>query len=201
MSTDKFALRRELRRARARLAPGYRHAAARAVARHAARLTGCGRRIGAYLAAGTELDLEPLMSAALFRGAELYLPVIPNRARRLWFSRLGPDPDGWYVNPRYRITEFDGPVLRAEKLDVLLVPLVGVDADGYRLGQGGGFYDATLAFRRRHSHGPLVIGVAFECQRVAAVPREPWDMPLDALLTERGLFRFGQPAPHFSTHS
>ena len=75
---------------------------------------------------------------------------------------------------------------------LLFVPLLGIDADGYRMGQGGGFYDSTLAFRRRHPHygKPLLVGVAYDCQRVARVPREPWDVRLDYLLTESGLHRF-----------
>ena len=135
---DKPALRRRIRRARQALSRGYRLDAMRAIARHASRLLKRGKRVGAYLAAGSELDLEILMSVALWRGAEVYLPQIPRRGRRLWFSRLGA-ADRWYLHPRYRIAEYDGPALRAERLDVLFVPLLAIDDDGYRMGQGGGF--------------------------------------------------------------
>ena len=187
---DKPALRRRIRRARQALSRGYRLDAMRAIARHAARLLKRGKRVGAYLAAGSELDLEVLMSAALWRGAEVYLPQIPRRGRRLWFSRLGA-ADRWYLHPRYRIAEYDGPVLRAERLDVLFVPLLAIDADGYRMGQGGGFYDTTLAFRQRARRfgKPLLVGVAYDCQCVERVPREAWDIRLDYLLTESGLRR------------
>jgi 5-formyltetrahydrofolate cyclo-ligase len=188
---DKHALRRTIRRARMALPKAYRLAAAQAVARHARRFLARGRRIGGYLAAGSELDLEPLMSAALFRGAALFLPQIPDRGRRLWFSKLG-SANRWSHHPRYGIAEYHGPVRRAHKLDVLFVPLLGVDEEGYRLGQGGGFYDATLAFRHRqvHRRRPLLVGVAYDCQRVARVPREPWDVQLDYLVTESGLHHF-----------
>jgi 5-formyltetrahydrofolate cyclo-ligase len=55
---------------------------------------------------------------------------------------------------------------------------------------GGGFYDATLAYRasRRFAKKPLLVGVAYECQRVGALPHDTWDAQLDAVLTERGLF-------------
>ncbi|OHX12393.1 5-formyltetrahydrofolate cyclo-ligase [Chromobacterium sphagni] len=187
---DKPALRRELRRARMALTPAYRAAATQAIARHASRLLRRGKRIGGYLAAGSELDLAALLNAALWRRARVYLPQIPRRGRRLWFTRLGA-ADRWYLHPRYRILEYAGARLRAERLDVVFVPLLGIDGDGYRIGQGGGFYDSTLAFRRRHAlHGkPLLVGVAFDCQRVAALPREPWDIRLDYLLTESGLRR------------
>jgi 5-formyltetrahydrofolate cyclo-ligase len=187
---DKQALRRQLRRARMGLPPAYRAAAAHAIARHASRLLGRGKRIGGYLAAGSELDLAELLNAALWRGARVYLPQIPRRGRRLWFTRLDA-ADRWYLHPRYRILEYAGSRLRAERLDVVFVPLLGIDRDGYRMGQGGGFYDSTLAFRRRHAlHGkPLLVGVAFDCQRLETVPREAWDARLDWLLTESGLHR------------
>ncbi|SCK12002.1 5-formyltetrahydrofolate cyclo-ligase [Vogesella sp. LIG4] len=187
---DKQALRRQVRRARMSLSPQQRAAAMRLVVRHASRFLRRGKRIGAYLAAGSELDLEELISTTLWRGGEVFLPQIPNGSRRLWFSRLG-DAARWYNHPRYGIAEYDGPCLRAERLDVLFVPLLAVDAQGYRMGQGGGFYDSTLAFRQRHpQRRPLLVGVAYDCQRVAAVPREAWDVRLDYLVTESGLYRF-----------
>lgn len=94
---------------------------------------------------------------------------------------------------RYGIPEpSDARPLRARQLDVLFVPLVGFDDQGYRLGMGGGYYDATLAYRRRGRAGkkPLLIGVGYECQRVASLPHDPWDTQLDAMLTERQLIFF-----------
>ena len=189
--SDKQALRRQVRRARMALTPLQRAAAMRAVVRHASRLLRRGKRIGAYLAAGSELDVALLINTALWRGCGVYLPQIPNGSRRLWFSRLGAERR-WYLHPRYRIAEYDGPCLRAERLDVLFVPLLAVDEQGYRMGQGGGFYDTTLAFRQRHPllRRPLLVGVAYDCQRVTAVPREAWDVRLDYLVTESGLYRF-----------
>ena len=72
------------------------------------------------------------------------------------------------------------------------MPLVGFDQQGYRLGMGGGYYDATLAFmqHRRLWRKPRLVGVAYECQRVETLPHDPWDMPLDAVLTERQLYYF-----------
>jgi 5-formyltetrahydrofolate cyclo-ligase len=89
---------------------------------------------------------------------------------------------------RYGIPEpLDARPLRARQLDLLLMPLVGFDHRGYRLGMGGGYYDATLAFmqHRRLWRKPRLVGIAYECQRVEALPHDPWDMPLDAVLTER----------------
>ena len=70
--------------------------------------------------------------------------------------------------------------------DLIVVPLVGVDAEGRRLGMGGGFYDRALDFRRhrRHWMGPRLVGLGFECQRADTVCADPWDVRLDSLATE-----------------
>lgn len=185
--TDKQRLRRALRRVRKAMPSAERRRAEARIAALAARFVRRGKRIGGYLASGSELDISPLLSRALDRGASVFLPVIPDHGRRLWFSRLG-ERDLWYRHPRYPLLEYAGPVLRAELLDVLFVPLLGVDNDGFRLGQGGGFYDTSLhaAGRRR----PLLVGVAFACQRVERVPRERWDIRLDWLVTEAGIVRY-----------
>jgi 5-formyltetrahydrofolate cyclo-ligase len=185
-SDDKQALRRAVRRARIGLSHSDRTRAQQQITRQAARFIKSGKRIGGYLASGSELDLTPLLSRALERGAQVFLPVIPDRGRRLWFSLLG-KADLWYRHPTYPLIEYAGPVVRAERLDVLFVPVLAVDEAGYRLGQGGGFYDTTLGAARRR---PLLVGVAFDCQRVSRVPREPWDIQLDWLVTESGVHRF-----------
>ncbi|HEY2418591.1 MAG TPA: 5-formyltetrahydrofolate cyclo-ligase, partial [Steroidobacteraceae bacterium] len=77
---------------------------------------------------------------------------------------------------------------RAEP-SVLLVPLLAFDAEGYRLGYGGGYYDRTLAHLRAH-HSVTAVGVAFAGQEVPRIPREPNDQRLDMLVTEQGIRRF-----------
>jgi 5-formyltetrahydrofolate cyclo-ligase len=70
--------------------------------------------------------------------------------------------------------------------------MLGFDGEGYRVGMGGGYYDATLAFlaHRRRWRRPALIGVAYAAQEVEYAPRDTWDIPLDAALTEAGLRRF-----------
>jgi 5-formyltetrahydrofolate cyclo-ligase len=68
----------------------------------------------------------------------------------------------------------------------VLLPLLGFDAAGTRLGMGGGYYDRSFAFRQGRAAPPLLVGVGFACQELPALAPEPWDVPLDALLTERG---------------
>ena len=155
------------------------------------------RRIGFYWPTGSEFDVLPLLNHALRLGRACYLPVLPaRRQRKLWFSRLT-GRGAWRLN-RFGIDEFHAPrMVRAQRLDLLILPLVGFDERGFRLGMGGGFYDATLAHLagRRHYRKPRLVGAGYECQRVTRLPREPWDRPLDAALTERTVHRFRPALP------
>ena len=190
----KSTLRRQLKAQRASVKPDARRAASQRVLRLALRhgLLLRARRIGFYLPCGAEFDLRPLMNQALWMQRVCCLPVIPGaRGRVLRFARL--NGHNVMTANRYGIPEpSDARPLRARQLDVLFIPLVGFDDHGHRLGMGGGYYDATLAYRRRHRlwKKPLLIGVGFECQRVEALPHDPWDAPLDAVLTERQLVFF-----------
>jgi 5-formyltetrahydrofolate cyclo-ligase len=187
---DKVALRRELRRRRAGLPAQERRRAEAALARRADRFLLRGRRIALYLAAGSELSLAPLIHRALKRRVAVYLPVVPTRGRKLLFCRLG-DPQGAWQRNRFGIAEFrTRDSLPARLLHTVLLPLVGFDSAGGRLGQGGGYYDTTFAFRRlyRHWRSPKLIGVAFECQQVEHIPRERHDVQLDAVVTESQLY-------------
>ncbi len=191
---DKPQLRRHLRRLRNQLSPRQRRAAARGLLRTAIRsgLLLRYQRIGFYLPFEGEMDLLPLLNHALWLGKACYLPVVPQRfEKKLGFTRLTAHPN-WYRN-RFGIHEHWSPrAIRARQLDLLFMPLVGFDGAGYRLGMGGGFYDTSLAYlgRRKAWHKPCLVGISYECQKVAQVPRDPWDMPLDAALTERHLYRF-----------
>lgn len=195
-SPDKIALRKRLRKARRDIPDHLRKLAGRAITRLALRhgLLARKRRLGLYIPAKGELDCLPLLDRALWQGAECYLPVVPRaRQRMLWFSRLGKAPH-WGVN-RYGIPEYGHRQFirrRAGELDILFLPLLGFDEAGYRMGMGGGYYDASLAYltRRRHWHKPRLIGLAFEAQKVDRLPRDPWDIPLDAVITERRYYRF-----------
>jgi 5-formyltetrahydrofolate cyclo-ligase len=71
--------------------------------------------------------------------------------------------------------------------DVIIMPLLGFDRRGTRLGYGGGYYDRTL---ERLSKRPRLVGLAFAAQQLATVPREPHDVPLDIVVTEEGVIPF-----------
>lgn len=190
---NKSTLRRQLKAARNAISPTLRRHAARASLRLSLRhgLLLRAQRIGFYLPNGGEFDSQLLLNQALLMQRECYLPLVPRRGRVLRFGRIGRNTR--MATNRYGIAEpVDARPLRARQLDLLLIPLVGFDCQGYRLGMGGGYYDATLAFmhHRRLWRKPRLVGIAYECQRVEMLPHDPWDMPLDAVLTERQLYRF-----------
>jgi 5-formyltetrahydrofolate cyclo-ligase len=136
------------------------------------------------------------MNTGLWLRRRCYLPVVPHRSRRTLRFSLVTEKPNWYLN-RFGIHEHAShEVIAARNLDLLFVPLVGFDVQGNRLGMGGGFYDTTLAYLRRRCHWrkPRIVGVGFECQKVEGLPHDPWDFRLDAVLTERHLYRFTAPA-------
>ena len=193
------ALRSELRALRRGLLPRVQ----RQHAADAARLLGKdfvflrARSLAAYLATDGEIDPAPLLELALKRHKEFHLPVLrPHPRRKLWFIRYRPDEP---LTPnRFHIPE---PSLRQARirlpwaLDLLLLPLVGFDAECNRLGMGGGFYDQTLAYlnSRQHWRRPLLVGLAHECQRVERLAARPWDIPLDMVVTEARIYRPPRP--------
>lgn len=183
-------LRRQLRRRRASLPPAERARAARRIAAHlaAAGLLRPGLRIGGYLAVRSEIDLTPFMDRAERAGCRLWLPRITDlRAHRMTFVPAGaPLRRGPHGIPEPAA----GERCAARWLQIILVPLVGFDAAGHRLGSGAGYYDRALAFRLggRRWRGPRLIGVAHSCQQAAAIAALPTDVGLDAVVTEKGLF-------------
>lgn len=190
---DRTLLRRDQQRRRAAIPPAAAKHAARRVARYLWGLPELARarRIAVYAAVGGELSCEPFAREAWRRGRRLYLPILAGRA-----LRFGPyDPRGQLVPNRFGIGEPSaGPQVSARALDVVLAPLVAFDATGQRLGMGGGYYDRTLRRRSasRRWRRPLVIGIAHACQQVARIDGRAWDVPLDAVVTDRVVKKFAR---------
>lgn len=153
--------------------------------------------IAFYLPNDGEIDLRPVIERAWAMGKHCYLPVLsPAFHNRLWFARYLPDtrlaPNQFHIpEPVSRWRE----MRPAWALDLVLTPLVAFDCQGNRLGMGGGFYDRTLAFlqQRQCWRRPLLVGTAYEFQRVTALPQQPWDVPLQAVVTEAAWHDCAQP--------
>ena len=155
-----------------------------------------GAKVGVYLPQGREADLSHAISAARARGCRLYLPVITHyRRRRMEFAEFAPGValrENAYgiLEPAAAVTQH----IPARHLDLILLPLVAVDARGWRLGSGAGFYDRRLSRLRRSRQWrrPKLIGVAYDFQRVASLTPSKWDVPVHAVITESG-FHSTQP--------
>ncbi|MCY1284298.1 5-formyltetrahydrofolate cyclo-ligase [compost metagenome] len=184
-------LRRLLRQARRALPAHHQHLAARGLYRQLAPhpLFRRARHVALYLPNDGEIDPRPLLRAAQRRGKCTYLPVLnPWPRTRMVFQRVRPGEK--LVRNRFRILEPRPNPARQRKvwaLDLLLMPLVGFDEHGGRLGMGGGFYDRSLAYRarRKNGHKPTLLGLAHECQKVDRLALASWDVPLRATVTDR----------------
>lgn len=150
-------------------------------------LDATSRIVSVFWSMGSEIDTGPLLSALREAGHMTGLPVVAAKAQPLVFRAWVPGDD--LVDGGFGTSV--PPADCQEVLpDVLFVPLLSFDGDGYRLGYGGGFYDRTLEKLRALNAGVIAIGVAFSGQRVDTVPRGPHDQPLDGIATEAGLMRF-----------
>ena len=193
--TDQQTLRRHLKQARRRLAPEAVAQAQRSALHQLQHLPEFrrARRIAGYVGSNGEIDPMPLLIAAAEQGKHVYLPVLhPLRPGRLWFCRWRPG-QAMTLN-RYGIPEparHRGHLLPARRLELVIAPLLGFDCACHRLGMGGGYYDRTFSFlhQHRHIHRPRLIGLAYELQCVESLDPQPWDVRLDAAITENRIYR------------
>jgi 5-formyltetrahydrofolate cyclo-ligase len=141
-----------------------------------------GMIVGGYHALPEEADPSLLLARLVELGCQVAFPRVTARGEPLEFHHV---PDGDVLEPgSFGIPE---PLDHwpGARPDLLLVPLLAFDAHGHRLGYGGGFYDRTLALLRMPA-----IGIAYGGQEVASLPREPHDMALNMVVTEKGVRRF-----------
>ncbi|AUZ48739.1 5-formyltetrahydrofolate cyclo-ligase [Pseudomonas orientalis] len=184
-------LRRLLRKARRALTPSEQRQAAQGLYRQLAQhpLFRRARHISLYLPTDGEIDPRLLLRAAQRRGKATYLPVLSAWPRtKMVFQRVRPG-DKLLPN-RFRILEPRADTHRQRKvwaLDLVLLPLVGFDNEGGRLGMGGGFYDRSLAYlaRRNTWRKPTLLGLAHECQQVDRLAQASWDVPLACTVTDK----------------
>ena len=139
--------------------------------------------ISAYFPIGDELDPRPVMEALALRMAgTLCLPVMIAPGKPLLFRAWGPGEETVKRMWGIREPQPDAPEVVP---DLLFVPLLAIDRQGYRLGYGGGFYDRTIAKLRKIKR-IIAIGVAYDEQVVDAVPHAAYDEPVDYILTPSG---------------
>ena len=136
--------------------------------------------VGFYWPFRGEIDLVGLVRKLIDGGGRAALPVVVGKGRPLAFWRWEPGmamrPGVWDI-PVPAVAEPVEP-------DCLLVPLVGFDGEGYRLGYGGGYYDRTLAAM---PYRPMALGIGYAFQHLPTVRPQPFDRPMDAIATEDGI--------------
>ena len=179
---EKAALRAELRARRVRLKAERPDAAIKAALAFEAAGLGSFATAAIYHPHGSEMDPYPLAVVLERWGARIALPAAVARDQPLVFrlqseeGPLPPDAIGMPAPP---------PEAPAVRPDLVIAPLLGFDARGGRIGQGGGFYDRTLAALRAEG-SLMVVGLAYAGQELPAVPMGPFDQRLDGVLTDEG---------------
>jgi 5-formyltetrahydrofolate cyclo-ligase len=140
--------------------------------------------IACYVSTWDEVDTSAIIERAWCAKKRVFLPVTAAHGR-MFFRETLPETD--LSRSNFGLWEpVSGTLIDAKELDVVVTPLVAFDAGRNRIGMGGGYFDRTFAFLANRSHWlrPKLIGVAFECQRVQKITRNPWDIPVFRILTE-----------------
>lgn len=184
-------LRKRLIEERMAMNPAAREAQGEAVrSRIAAEIDLGAGAIGIYWPIRGEIDLRALARAHIERGGTVGLPVVVEPFAPLEFWRWSPGTPLRHDRAKIPIPAERDPV----QPQALLIPLVGYDPDGYRLGYGGGYYDRTLAAARPC---PLRVGLGYEEARLQSIHPQPHDIPMDVIVTAGGI-RWFERAPSAS---
>lgn len=191
---DTAARRRELRQQlaerRRSLTPPQRMAAAQGLRRSLELLPEyhTDTRVAGYWACDGELPLNLVIPPLATRGQQFLLPLIGQDN----LLRFAPWAAGDEVQPnRFSIPEPVAPRewLAPFQLDLVLVPLLGFDRHGNRIGYGGGYYDRSFAFLKDQLRPtePLLVGIAYDFQELPQITPESWDISLDFIATDHEL--------------
>jgi 5-formyltetrahydrofolate cyclo-ligase len=185
---DKFksALRNTIKQVRSKISTTYRVTSSNQICTRIRALEQYRRAksIALYCAVNGEIDLSTLWSSAPLQGKFCYFPALNDD---LNLSFLPATPATPFKNNRYGIPEPDVSfdlAISVEELDLIIIPLVAFDMHCTRIGMGAGYYDRTLANKQlRH-----LFGVAFQFQLVDFIAPQPWDIPLDAVVTQKAIY-------------
>lgn len=142
------------------------------------------RKIAFYFPFQNEIDPLGLLYYAHGLGKSVYLPVLDHEHGMLHFAKYRPG-DRLSTN-RFGILEpLPTQLLSPHHLDLVFVPLVAFDNHGHRLGSGQGYYDRSFAFLKKSNtpNKPILMGLAYDWQRIATLQVDHWDVPLSSVLT------------------
>ena len=194
LSKQKLLLRKQIRLERRKLSPLQQKQATTRLIRNLKRFHVLlrAKHIALYLGNDGEICPEPLIQLIESWGKKAYLPVIhPLKPQELVFCQTTRSTR--YVRNRFGIREPEfksSKHIKARQLSTVLMPLVAFDEEGNRMGMGGGFYDRTFHYKRHSPKSmPHLIGLAHELQRQATLPVNEWDVALDAIVTDRQIYK------------
>lgn len=149
-----------------------------------------GSAVLAYAALGAEPNLDPCLDAVAASGVRVFLPVVVGAGQPLMFGELTGRMGNLPRRGKWHIREPE-PTLTARELvpllDVALLPGLAFSTSGYRLGNGGGFYDRTFGPRGLSPLTCPSAGVCFACEDGADFPTNDWDLCVDAVITDAGV--------------
>ena len=195
MTTALQSLRKQLRQQRLAMTKNQqRHMSSLAIQRlQRSTLFRSAKNIAIYLPVRGEIDPSRLPGFGR-ADQQFYLPVLSlYKQHGLVFVR-------WNKRTRFRMNQYriPEPIIKynqlksARKLDLVVMPLLAFDPTGSRLGMGGGYYDRSFAFKMRseRKRKPTLLGMAYQFQQVESLPRQAWDVPLDAIVTDTQLTKF-----------
>ena len=140
--------------------------------------------IACYLATDNEVNCRRLIERAWHMKKRIFLPIVQKHSKLKFVE--------FFKNSRTRTNTYgiEEPVGENEidprELDLVFTPLVAFDSQGNRVGMGGGYYDRTFSFLNKHQHnsGPMLVGLAFDCQYVEQIGASAWDIRLFRVITE-----------------
>lgn len=190
MMRNKDALRSHLRALRKQLTSSEQNQASISLAQQISRsglLDHCDS-LAVYLPNDGEIDPIVIVELARKHNIPVYLPVLDTeKFGHLNFYKWLTDTE--FLPNKFGIPEPVGTEkIEANLLHTVLVPLVGFDDQGGRLGMGGGFYDRTFEFERSSKESSRLVGLAHECQKVTELELEPWDIPMSKVVTDKGSY-------------
>lgn len=183
----KNALRTTMKQIRSKISVSYRSTASSQICTRIRSLEQYrqAKRIALYFAVNGEINLDAIWSSAPLQGKFCYFPTL--NEDNLTLSFLPATPATSFKKNRYGIPEPDVDhrlAIPTEELNLILMPLVAFDVRCTRLGMGAGYYDRTF----KDKTDCTLFGVAYQFQRVDFIQPHPWDIPLDAVITQRAIY-------------
>lgn len=182
----KITLRNSIKQIRSTLPLAYKTQASEMVCNRIKKLKPYrhAKRIALYHATQGEVDLHTIWNSAPLQGKYCYFPAITEENTLIFLPATPVTP---FKNNKYGILEPDVShdlSISLDELDIMLIPLVAFDTQCRRLGMGAGYYDRTLS----HKPKTLLLGIAYEFQRLDYIESQAWDVPMDAIITQKNTY-------------